>query len=398
MPWSSSPLPLSRGPPHPRLTPSVLSNSEEAIRQDAAAYALAFDVSLEESIRRLEAQPQIAAVFERARQMAPDRFAGAWIENGPVYRAVIRLKGEPEIAAIEDLVAAVPFMEVRPGATYSYQDLLEAQDRIDKFRSEHLPDTSSEPDAAGGGLLLTSPTTFTDEVAKALQELAGVLIRVEKVGLSALLHTYGGRTLSKNSVNQCTSGFTVQHSQTLVKGVTTAGHCPDPLRYHQSSTTSYPMTTSNEVRDDDQDVEFLHETGHIVYPQFWSGSPGYRTVTGGAQAPISGWVGDFVCHYGFYTGYSCGTVQNANFDPGSYCGPNGNGDCFSSWIKVVPGGSTLRCYGGDSGGPFFNGTTAYGTLTGGNTIGPGNGQCYFAWFMQWNFLLLGPSQLRLLTG
>ncbi|MDQ3525911.1 MAG: S1 family peptidase, partial [Chloroflexota bacterium] len=90
------------------------------------------------------------------------------------------------------------------------------------------------------------------------------------------------------------------------------------------------------------------------------------------------------CHRGATTGTSCGTIESITHDPGSLCGPNRNGECASTWVRVT--GPNLACSGGDSGGPWFNGGTAYGIHKSGASSGTGQGQCSRASFMSINYI------------
>jgi hypothetical protein len=78
-------------------------------------------------------------------------------------------------------------------------------------------------------------------------------------------------------------------------------------------------------------------------------------------------VGDYVCHWGATSGRSCGTIQTIHGDPGDICGKfkDGcgkfkDGDCAAVWVEVS--GGDFVCPPGDSGGPVFSGSTAYGTV------------------------------------
>ncbi|MFK9326040.1 hypothetical protein ACJEKX_23930, partial [Escherichia coli] len=83
-------------------------------------------------------------------------------------------------------------------------------------------------------------------------------------------------------------------------------------------------------------------------------------------------AGDFVCHRGERTGYSCALVQLTDFAPaGDLCG----GACLPTWVTVA--GPT--CKGGDSGSPVFSGTTALGVLKGASYRG--DGSCVFYFYM-----------------
>ena len=84
-----------------------------------------------------------------------------------------------------------------------------------------------------------------------------------------------------------------------------------------------------------------------------------RDVTG--YEVRSNMQGDFVCHFGTSSGFSCGTVVSTTHDPGyDVCGWWLG--CDNRWVKVE--GSTLKSCGGDSGGPWFQDRIAYGVHSG----------------------------------
>jgi hypothetical protein len=96
-------------------------------------------------------------------------------------------------------------------------------------------------------------------------------------------------------------------------------------------------------------------------------------------------AGDFVCHYGESSGYSCATVELTDYaPPGDLCG----GPCSPTWVTV----KGPSCIPGDSGGPVFSGEVAFGIAKGVNRSG---GQCLFYYYMSTDYL---PSPWRLLTA
>jgi streptogrisin C len=219
-------------------------------------------------------------------------------------------------------------------------------------------------------LLVLGPQEPTAASVAGAEEQVGMPVRFELSQLPTDQHTYGGAQLEV-----CTTGFTVRHDPTGVTGVLTAAHCPNTLTYTQPVTgPSYELTAQGGKDDSNQDFQWM--TGsHAEYPQFWDGQY-YRTVV--AEVQRANMEGDWVCHRGKTTGTSCGTVTNAYYDPGPECGPE-NGDCDASWVRVD--GPNLACAGGDSGGPWYSGGTAYGIHKGGLSLGTGQGECSYAVFM-----------------
>ncbi len=93
--------------------------------------------------------------------------------------------------------------------------------------------------------------------------------------------------------------------------------------------------------------------------------PSYRYVTG-TKARGDQWDGEWVCKYGATTRYGCGQIVDRFFQGWGYYSDN-------SFVRIHsfddPG--TPLSWGGDSGGPFFNGGTAYGMMHG--NFFPGDG-------------------------
>lgn len=67
-------------------------------------------------------------------------------------------------------------------------------------------------------------------------------------------------------------------------------------------------------------------------------------------------VGEWVCKYGWASGYTCGYITDKNFNPG--------GAMNNTLIRVHRDGVNLSSA-GDSGGPWFSLNTAYGLHVGG---------------------------------
>ena len=106
----------------------------------------------------------------------------------------------------------------------------------------------------------------------------------------------------------------------------------------------------------------------------------------------------WVCKYGITTGYGCGYIVTMEFLKNSFrtCP-----DCIgeATWIRVHRDGVDLSSP-GDSGGPFFYGSTAYGIMGShitpvdaeGNEIGPSD-----ALYMAINYLSSSNLGITVLT-
>jgi hypothetical protein len=88
--------------------------------------------------------------------------------------------------------------------------------------------------------------------------------------------------------------------------------------------------------------------------------------------------GEYVCHRGMATNYSCGTVTDSYYKP-VYSGACQAYTCNYEFVKIE--GPGLACYPGDSGGPVFQGLIAYGFDKGGSWTNMGGpGDCSWAIF------------------
>lgn len=181
-----------------------------------------------------------------------------------------------------------------------------------------------------------------DRLAAQVQEPATVRVVTELSRPAA--NIYAGLAIS------CTTGFSVISGTT--KGISTAGHCPDSQSY---AGTTLPrkaekLTTS-------YDVQWHSAPGLTVQPWANDGDGQVRYING-KVARSSQALNTYLCKYGVSTGFDCGYIVANNFAP--------------SW---VPGASAtfMRLYSaeghdmassGDSGGPVYSLTKAYGLISG----------------------------------
>jgi streptogrisin C len=196
-----------------------------------------------------------------------------------------------------------------------------------------------------------------------VQEAAGdVGVREELGGPVALQDNYGGKRLTKQGTfpfeNECTTTFAVRNVVTSVTGVLTAGHCQAALHCWHNGTIHYDITFVAQRYDADQDWQW-HTTPNPDVGLFWDGAA-YRSVTG--LEARSSMVGDYACHYGWVSGFSCGWIQSITYS-------NISGGCngyVCAPVYALVTGPSMNNAGGDSGGPWFSGGRAYGIHKAGN--------------------------------
>lgn len=369
-----------------------MESREQALAQDAALYSAQFGVTPSEALRRLKAQEaSVAATDAIAREFA-GRLAGISIEHRPEYRIVVLLTGTEPVA--ERSAAGVPIV-FRTGATATRAEAVAAMRR-------HLIDIRTDlPGARGAGydqrtgevVLLVTPAEAhapgLDAIRTRAEALSGVPVRVVvNPLLESNMAVVGGARVEgvntqTNRLNRCTTAFVVTNGE--VNAITTAAHCPDQLVYDDGgSSLTLPMIGSWGAAY--RDVQ-LNGSADAPDPYF------YSDEANGSLRQVETWrnvastrAGDFVCHYGSSSGYSCSTVELTDYaPPGELCG----GPCSPTWVTV----KGPSCVPGDSGGPVFVGDVAFGIAKGINR--DESGGCEFYYYMSTDYL---PPPWRLLTA
>ena len=365
----------------------------EALADDAVQYAAALGVTPDEAVRRLKAQQaSIAATDAIAREFA-DRLAGISIEHAPDYRIVVLLTGSEPVA--DRSAAGVPIV-FRIGARATHTQAVDAM-------RKHLIDFRTDlPNARGAGydqrtgevvLLVTRADADKyglDAIRSRAEQVSGVPVRViiNALNESNMGVDGGGRVeglnLATNRRNLCTTAFVITNGET--HAITTAAHCPDDLTYVDRNGSTVPLPMIGSWGAGYRDVQ-INGSPDSPDPFFYSnrGAGTLRRVVSWRNV-ASTRAGDFVCHYGESSGYSCATVELTDYaPPGDLCG----GPCSPTWVTVKGPG----CIPGDSGGPVFSGEIAFGIAKGVNRAS--SGQCLFYYYMSTDFL---PPPWRLLVA
>jgi len=370
-----------------------IQTQAEALADDAVQYAAQFGVTPDEALRRLRAQQESVAATDAIASEFAGRLAGISVQHAPDYRIVVLLTGNESVADRSTVGVPIVF---KTGAKATHAQAIIAL-------RKHLIDLHTDlPNARGAGydqrtgqvvLLVTSADAarFGIEAIRArAEQVSGVPVRVVVNELieQNLSVGGGGRVEGVNSItgrrNVCTTAFVVTNGEATA--ITTAAHCPDELTYQDldGSTATLPMIGSWGAGY--QDVQ-VNGSPNSPDPLF------YSNRGAGTLRRLASWrnvastrAGDFVCHYGESSGYSCSTVELTDYaPPGALCG----GPCSPTWVTV----RGPSCIPGDSGGPVFTGGIAFGIAKGVNRTA--SGRCLFYYYMSTDYL---PPPWRLLTG
>jgi hypothetical protein len=326
-------------------------SDDGALLADAASYARAWSVSIDEAVRRLGLQGPAGALDAELAAAERGSFAGLWIDNGPVYRVVVAFAdgggidrlagrvGDPELASV---------LELRTAA-YSLERLEAAQAAaLHLVRQLGVP-VESEIDVRANRvrIYVVDAVEVADKLAGAGLALPAEVVvdEVEAMGEPAA-NIYGGLALTT-----CSSGFSVKRTTSSTRGITTAAHCPNSQSYSGSA-----LTFQAADQNTNQDVQWHTAPGFTVTNQFNSGI-GVRNCTA-TKARADQAVGNYVCANGMTSGYRCGTISSKTYAP-SYVT-----NASSTFIRVDDTEGDDLSEGGDSGGPWFLNYTAWGIHSG----------------------------------
>lgn len=384
--WAAA-LALAVGQPAAAQDAAVVISADTALAQDAAEVARLRGIDPAEALTLLRKQAASVAVTEWVEGEYRDRLAGTVVErDGAVTVLLTGKRPVPDgQVSIDGLSVPIRF---RTGATATRAQLLAAINQHQAtIRAMMTRPPAMGVDARNGELLvLIGASDATGDVAglrKRIEALTGVPVRIATTGrpeLDLSGEVVGGSRLigpdpASGRRFYCTTGFVVTDGAR--NGIVTAAHCPDTLEHVAKDGTRTPLPFIGQWGWGFHDVQ-VNASPDAVLPRFFSDAA--RTVlrpVDGQRSRAGTRVGDFVCHRGEHSGYSCAEVQMVDFAPsGDLCG----GPCLPTWVAVAGPG----CKGGDSGGPVFIGTTVIGLLKGAS-YRP-DGTCVFYYYMSLDFL------------
>jgi hypothetical protein len=382
-------------PPAVMADATAVQTSMQSMLEDAAEYARQYDVPAIEAVQRLQAQEESVPVTDRLQLLYRDRLAGVFIEHKPVYRIVVLLKGSEPVADTEILAGGmtVPIM-FRTGAPAARDEILAAiaSHQADLRAALPYPPAMGVDPRSGTLALMVRKADLDAEglvaMTARLGAIAGVPVQIRTLaGVDRNLSIVGGSRVAgvdpaSGRRYLCTTGFVVTDGART--GVTTAAHCPDALSFIHSDKSETPLTMVGAWGARYQDVQ-IHVSGDALSPLFYADSAkrilrrlaSWRNRT-------STRAGDFVCHRGERTGYSCAEVEFVDYaPPADLCA----GPCEPYWVAV----RGPHCMGGDSGSPVFIGAIAFGTVKGASYV---NGVCGLYFYMSTDYLPPGWTLLH----
>ena len=378
---------LAAPPPSPAPpSPASIETPLEALAHDAAEYAKLHPVTPVEAILRLQAQEASVAYTDALRGRYQDRLAGLFLEHEPAFRIVFLLTGDTPIAETSITVAGIVVPIVfRTGAPATRDRILAAIAAHQAAIRAALP----SPPGMGvnprtGRLLIlvrAQDLDGGDPVATAarIEAIAGVPVEVRSwAEADADLAVEGGARVTGRDASGrrfvCTSGFVVTDGARTA--LTTAAHCPDNLSFIDGDKSEVPLPMLGAWGARYQDVQ-IHAAPQPLAPLFHADSKTQTRALTSWRNRESTRAGDIVCHRGERTDYSCAEVAFVDYaPPGDLCA----GPCTPTWVAV----KGPACKSGDSGGPVFLGTIAFGIVKGDSMTA--DGTCRLYYYMSTDYL------------
>jgi len=378
---------------------SAQEHYEGAMDKHAEAAAKIFNISHEESLRRLKLQAAAGKnLVTQLKGEFQERFAGSYIEHDPIDRMVVRLKGDVEVADRRlEVDGDVLLVEFVTGQAYTKTEL---EDILSKNREELFNQISkiqgSFVDEKTGGIVLIvfireGDISEIERMETIAKNILGVSVMIHRVPVefTDFASVRGGGNLSglSSMSSKCTSGFSIKNTANSIKGLLTAGHCSDGDKvYFDGNGNTALLKQQQSINSLTADVMWYKSAfsyppniGAQIEPKFYAKSTTTPTILTGKRTRTSLQKGEPVCHRGRTTGYSCGVIASTNFGLAS-C----NDSSCKKWIVVFPSKNTeqgFACAGGDSGGPLFIASEAVGIMKGGYTQGSSIGECVGAVYM-----------------
>lgn len=405
--------------PTAAVTADADSGSEPAAADPAiAAYAADYSVSEAEAKRRLDRIDSISDVVQSIRGLESERVAGWGIDHSGALVGWVSLTGSeaPDVRAAA-LAGAHTDVEIRVGALHSLEELLTAQESFgDGSSVGPVGHVTAGPDAlidvsrtvtftaidmrantlqigidpalaaesaigpigsTGGAPTGSAPPIDGDGGVKGgstdaeLQTAITQLTAALSGRVAVAYEVVDGRNIASDAMfdggrvmGTCTSGFAARQNGTNVFGIITAGHCTRATSMHGVSLPwvyGYASVTA--------DAEFRRipaGSGHELRSQFAYGDQEPFTVrVVRSKVARLHMAGRFLCHQGKNSGVSCGTVTNIHYRPtyAEACRVGSDHDsddttCHNVFVRVH--GPNLQSCNGDSGGPWFMSSKAYG--------------------------------------
>ncbi|MFD4543936.1 S1 family peptidase [Streptomyces bauhiniae] len=263
-------------------------------------------------------------------------------------------------AAVSGLLAvaafAAPTANASDAHTFSAGQLTKASDSV---RQADVPGTAWAVDSKTNRVLVTVDSTVSQaEIAKIKQQAGADTLTIKRTAGKFNKLITGGDAIYGGAY-RCSLGFNVRSGSTYY--FLTAGHCGEVAStWYSNSAKTTVLGTNVGYSFPGNDFALVRYTNSsVAHPS----AVGSQTISSAATPA----VGTTVTRRGSTTGTHSGkvTALNATVNYGS-------GDVVSGLIQT-----TVCAEGGDSGGPLYGGSVAYGLTSGGSGNCSSGGTTFF---------------------
>lgn len=345
--------------------------------EDLQAMAESDGITLEESIDRNGWQDSFIEVSGELEATFPGEFSGA-VKAEDGSSAWFAFKGDIPAEAIE-LAQSLPVpVEVVGNRGFSEAELADAKETAHQavIAREDVVDATTAYDIQAGEINVQAQilqplksdkvrAAVAQSVTSALDVPGGgftVTVNVVRENISDAQDQYvrGGGSLSVG----CTSGFNLKQISGSTKRLGTAGHCTrgssQTYSNHSVAGGSTSVSTVWSHEGSWGDIGYTTTGSKSGTRTFYQDRNSTRYADDRGSMPA---VGTSICKFGMTSGKSCGKVRHRDVSAGS--------------LRHMVIMSNTSCQGGDSGGPWFKGGTAYGIHFGLIASSDGTYRCSF---------------------
>jgi hypothetical protein len=352
----ASPVPVARAS-EPEL---ANQSAQEALAEDVALVAEANDWTVAEANTHYEVSVAAGLLAE---QMADERstvYVGAALSTEPGGAPTVYVKGRADAkvrSLIEESGIEVILADRQP---FSFAEL---EDR--KLRVHHalealgFPSVATSVNITGGGEIPASvsvgpntPRAIADIVRALPPDLrSSVRLTVSERPVVSDEQAFGGMWMRDNGLNQCTSGFSVLHANTNVLGVATAGHCPQIDQIDHPGHGLHATVFRAQHRGVWGDAEW-YSTSEPEPDDFYADAGNVIRDVAAVEPRANILVNEPVCQYG-----RSSNDRDCSLEVQDVSQSCTNGGVFNDRLVLMNGDTGI---GGDSGGPWSFGGTAFG--------------------------------------
>jgi streptogrisin C len=349
---------------------AVAQGSSDPARRDAEEVARLQGVSVDEAIRRIALQDKLAAI--QSQLEADPAFGGVEIVSSPTaFEIRVKFTSAPDTKIAQYFLDPALRNAVLGSSTpISLSALQGLQDKLLTLFATLRQPTGITIDISKGQIvgLVRDPAVIKSLVDKLN---LGAFVRLEqRTQFPQPVIALEGGNVSNNvrgdgSLGDCTTAFGVKATDGST-GILQAGHCVQAAPGASWTGTKVTvqgvqLTTRNSIWDATRDFSWAANGTDVGTNRISDGNAGRAITSVATSLPAKGAT---VCKFGRKSGYACALVEN-----NSYKGTDGFGGTLGPIVQVLGGAATNIAQCGDSGGPVFYASQAYGVISRGDKIG-----------------------------